>query len=80
MRQSEIPYVFTTKAVNVWLDGGDPGPVFDQVPDDLRELVRHSARSQAELIQHWAKRYRAGAAVPKAFYSQVKRYLEARKK
>lgn len=79
MRQSEAPYVYATEAVNIWLDGGDPRQVYDKVPDDLVDLVRASARSQAELITHWAKKYSAGAAVPRHLSEQVKRYLEARR-
>ena len=80
MRESEAPYVLAAEAVNVWLDGGDPRTVTDKAPDHLRDLVRHSARSQAELIKHWAKRHQSGAAVPRAYYKLVKRYLETRTK
>ena len=80
MRQSEIPYVYATEAVNIWLDGGDAHSVTDRAPEELRELIRYSARCQAQLIQHWAKKQRRGYEVPKAFHEQVKRYLEARKK
>jgi hypothetical protein len=79
VRETEIPYVAATEAVNAYLDGGDPKAVIEGVPEHLRDLVRHSARSQVEMIRHWAKRYRQGAAVPKAYVNQVKRYLESRK-
>ena len=78
MRETEIPYVITTRAVNIWLRGGDPKPVLNDVPEHLRELVKKSVRMQCKLITRWSRRYQKGMTVPEKFLEQVKTYLEGR--
>ena len=79
LRDTEIPYVMTTRAVNIWLRGGDAKPVLNDVPDHLRELVKKSVLIQCKLITRWARRYQQGLAVPEKFLEQVKTYLEGRR-